>query len=191
MSMLDPEEFRALFDAFLQGALRLESCRGTDMEDERAEREAFLAGELPEVYIWEPDSWTRMIARHVAEHRKLQRVRVVADPLTDYNRYMIYTGRATAELGEDIRYLPQADANRLELPDHDFWVFDSTRLVELRFTADGRALGHDLITEPAVVARHEAWVRRALAAAVPSADYIADDPTRAWPPVRLGAVKGT
>lgn len=112
------------------------------------------------------------------------------DPLTDYNRYMIYTGQLNVKFGEDVRYLGRDRANSLDLPDHDFWVFDSRRVVELRFTADGRVVGRDLITHPAIVAEHESWIRRGLAAAVASADYVAEDPTRAWPPVRADALRG-
>lgn len=104
---------------------------------------------------------------------------------------MIYSGHWNVTAGEDVRYLSRADANALDLPDHDFWVFDSARMTELRFTDDGRLLGQDLITDPEIVAQHEEWVQRGFAAATPSADYVAEDPTRAWPPIRLGAAKGT
>lgn len=189
--MLGPGEFRALVESFVRSALRLESRRYTDVEDERPELRAFLAGDLPEIYEWQPNDWAVMAARQRSMGRPIRRVRVMDDPLTDYNRYMIYTGRGNVTAGESIWYLARTEANRLDLPDHDFWIFDSERLVEMRFTEDGRSLGHDLITDPAIVARHEDWVHRALDAATPSVDYLAEDPTRAWPPVRLGAVKGT
>jgi hypothetical protein len=106
------------------------------------------------------------------------------EQLTDYNRYMVYCARASVHHGEDIRFLTRPAAVALDLPDHDFWVFDSARLVELRFTGDDRPLDHDLITDPDVVARHEAWFEQAFAAAVPWADYLAEDRTREDPPAR-------
>lgn len=57
-------------------------------------------------------------------------------------------------------------------------------------TDHGRPLLHDLVTDPEIVARHEAWILRALEAATPFAAYVAEDPTRARPPVRLGTAKG-
>lgn len=178
---------RALFDNFESSALRLESRSHTDIPDEHAELAAFLAGELPERYVWEPDDWMSTIARQAAAGKPLRCVRVLDDPLTDYNRYMLYTGQAATGFGEDIRYLAREQANQLGLPGHDFWVFDSSLLVELRFTAAGRLLGHDLVTEPAIVAQHEAWILCGLSAATPSDAYLAEDPTRAWPPVRATA----
>ena len=188
--MLTGAEFFAQFETAEQSMLRLESRRHTDVEDERSDFRAFLAGDLPEVLEWEHSPFTEMVSRHTAAGRPFRRARVMDDPLTDYNRFMIYTGARGASIGDDINYLSRSEANALDLPDHDFWVFDSARLVELRFTDDGRPLGHDLITDPETVARHEEWIHRALAAATPSADYVAQDPTRAWPPIRLGVAKG-
>lgn len=189
--MIAADEAQSLFETCERSALRLEARGHADIDDERAELAEFQAGGLPEAYSREPDRWTRMLERHAAAGRSFRRVRVLDDPLTAYNRYMIYTGMATVAVGEDIRYLARAEANALDLPDHDFWVFDSARLLELRFTADGRFLGNDLITDPGVVAQHEDWILRGLAAATPATDYLAEDPTRAWPPVRVGAAKGT
>ena len=98
---------------------------------------------------------------------------------------MIFSARRNVEAGEDIRFLSRSVANGLDLPDHDFWVFDSIRMVELRFTADGRPLGHDLVTDPAIVARHSRWLERAFAEATPWVDYVAEDPTRELPPIKL------
>lgn len=189
--ILSTEDFHELFRTAEHSVLRLEMRRHTDIESERPEFNAFLAGELPEVRDWAPTWWTEMVSGHAAAGRPFRRVRVMDDPLTDYNRYMIWTGSRNVAVGEDIRYLARAEANKLDLPDHDFWVFDSTRLAELRFTDDGRFIGQDLITDLDTVARHEEWINRAFAAATPSVDYVAEDPTRAWPPIRLGAAKGT
>lgn len=180
-----------LFDGFGHSALRLESRRHTDIPAERADFRAFLDGELPEVRQWNSSVWTEMLGRQTSAGKVLRRVRIMEDPLTDYNRFMIYCGHRNVTLGEDIRYLARDRANALELPDHDFWVFDSTRLLELRFTDDGRLIGQDLVEDPEIVARHERWIKLGLDVAVPSVDYVAEDPTRAWPPVRLGATKGT
>lgn len=188
--VLSDEGFNDLFTAAERSLLRLESRRHTDLPSEQAELHAFLAGELPEVRQWEHNWFTRMVSEHAAAGRPFRRVRVMDEPLTDYNRFMIYTGLRNVAVGEDIRYLSREAANVLGLPDHDFWVFDSERLAELRFTDDGRFIGQDLITDPDTVARHEDWILRGLAAGTPSADYVAEDPTRAWPPIRVAA-KGT
>lgn len=186
--ILSDETFNALFMSAESSVLRLESRRHTDIPGEQAELRAFLAGELPEVRQWEHNWFTRMVSEHAAAGRPFRRVRVMDEPLTEYNRFMIYTGSRNVAVGEDIRYLSRATADALELPDHDFWVYDSKRLAELRFTDSGRFIGQDLITNPSIVARHEEWIQRGFAAATPSTEYVAEDPTRAWPPIRLSAM---
>lgn len=188
--MLSAPEFFALFVDFEHSARRLESRRRYDAEEERQRVQAFHAGEMPEVYWREPDAWTEMVNRQTSAGNPFQRVRVVERPYTDYNRYMLYSSIRNVTAGEDIRYLERDQANELQLPDHDFWVFDSRILVQLRFTADDRPLRHDMITEPAVVARHEEWVQLGLAHATRYRDYMAEDPTRAYLPGRPGQMKG-
>ncbi len=184
--MLSSAEFDALFREFQHSARRLESRGRYRVAEEQPRLRAFLDGKLPETYQRDPDWWTDNVAEKTSAGKAFQRVRVLHQPLTDYNRYMLYTCSRNAGAGEDIRYLHRERANELDLPDHDFWIFDSTTLVLLRFTADDRWLGPDLVTEPDVVARHDAWVRLALEQATPYRDYVAEDPSRVLPPVRLG-----
>lgn len=185
--MLNGPEFFALFTHFEHSAVRLESRRRYDVEEERPRVRAFLAGEMPGTYPWEPSDWTDMVTRQTSAGKPMRRVRVVDKPYTDYNRYMLYTSIRNVESGEDIRYLERRRANELDLPDHDFWIFDSKILVQLRFTADDRPLLHDMITEPAVVERHIGWVQLGLDNATPYREYMAEDPTRANLASRPGA----
>jgi hypothetical protein len=190
--ILSAEEFHEQFCTAERSVMRLEMRRHTNIPTEQPELRAFLAGERPEQRGWDlPSWWTDMVSVHKAAGHVFRRVRVMDNPLTDYNRFMIWSAPRNVEAGEDIRFLAMADGNKLDLPDHDFWVYDSARLVELRFTDDGRVVGYDLFTDLDSVARQEEWINRAFAAATPYADYVAEDPTRAWPPVRLEeAAKG-
>lgn len=190
MPALTFAEFSNLFEDFRRCALRLEARPRTDVPEEVSDLTAFVEDRLPRMRHRDPGAWSTMIERQTAAGRMVRRVRVLPEPLTDYSRYMVYCARASVGNGEDIRFLTRARAAALDLPDHDFWVLDSTRLIQLRFTTDDRPLDHDLIVDPAVVARHEAWIRRALDAATRWADYLAEDPTREWPAIRAEARTG-
>lgn len=116
---------------------------------------------------------------------RMERVRVVPESLIPYLRFEIrgnHGNRGNAEASEDIRYLLQARAHELDLPDHYFWVFDSEILVLMRFTGDDRPLPHEVVTDPELVTRHEAWIDLAMQHATPYAEYLAQDPTREEPP---------
>lgn len=65
--------------------------------------------------------------------------------------------------GEDIRYLPRAEAVRIGLPDHDFWLFDSRLVARFVFDGNDTTLGVILSEDPAVVAAALSGARRILA----------------------------
>ncbi|MFI9718911.1 DUF6879 family protein [Streptomyces sp. NPDC052396] len=148
-----------LFDSFKHTAWRLETQRSyeADTGSDRFKRwargdgysaegrEAFLNGR-----------------RALAEQgKRVERVRLVDDPPTDNQRYLLDGAPVTIEAGEDIRYMWRADAERLVLPMADFWLFDSRTLARFHHE-DGRTLGLELVTEPAAVlaacqVRDAAW----------------------------------
>ncbi len=105
----------------------------------------------------------------------------MSEPLAEYVRYALRGTRQTVEAGEDVRYLPRARANELDLPDHDFWLFDDARLALLHFTADDRPLGAALVTEPDMVEQHRAWLELAAEHTIPYAEFLAQDPSREYP----------
>jgi len=189
VGVISTEEFLDLFRTFTRSARRLESRSHTHIDEEQPRVRAFLAGELRETCEWEPTPWTEIVARQTAAHRPFQRVRVMSQPLSDYNRYLLYRTPYNIGAGEDIRYLNRDRADALDLPDHDFWVFDSELVCFLRFTDDGRLIGHDTVSDPEIVQWHEERILRGLAAAASYRDYVAADPTRVQPPIRLGATK--
>lgn len=189
MGVLSAEEFLDLFRSFTRSARRLESRSHTHIEEEQPRVRAFLAGELPERCELQQTTWTEIVGRQTSAGRAFQRVRVMNQPLTEYNRYLIYRTPYNLAAGEDIRYLDRDRANALALPDHDFWVFDSAVVCFLRFTADGRLIGSDTVSDPEIVAWHEERILRAFDAATVYAEYVAANPTRVQPPIRLRATK--
>jgi hypothetical protein len=72
--------------------------------------------------------------------------------------------------GEDIRYLDREFASGL--PDHDYWLFDSTRLYVLRFDENDDLVGAEPVEDPATVLRHCYWRDAAWHYARPYAGYV-------------------
>lgn len=96
-----------------------------------------------------------MIREATAEGRRFARVRVVSVPLTDYSRFGVFCSRYTNDAGEDIRYLPRDRA--ADLPDYDYWLFDSRNLVRMHFDEDMNFLGGEIVDDPAVIVQHNYW----------------------------------
>jgi hypothetical protein len=99
--------------------------------------------------------WLTMIREATAEGRRFTRVRVVSMPLTDYSRFGVLCSQHTNAAGEDIRYLTRHNAT--DLPDYDYWLFDSRLLVRMHFDDDENFLGGELIEDPAVIVWHNYW----------------------------------
>lgn len=98
-----------------------------------------------------------MVREATAEGRLFSRVRVVSVPLTDYIRFGMWVAGHTREAGDDIRYLTRDRADAAELPRHDFWLFDSHRLLLMKFDEDNRFIGAEVIEDPSVIVQHNYW----------------------------------
>ncbi|MDX3662370.1 hypothetical protein PV646_34130 [Streptomyces sp. ID05-26A] len=165
---IDRDEFEALFDTFAESAWRLE-IQGTYSEPEEQEPlRRFLVGE-PDDHTWMAD-WFEWVAELTAAGRRVGRVRVLTEPLTDYLRFELsFTGLAV-EAGEDIRVLAATDAERLRLPRVDFWLFDDRTAVAMTF-GDTGVSSAEVIDHPAEVEHYRAIQQQALAAAVPYLEW--------------------
>jgi hypothetical protein len=176
--------FAALFADFGRSARRLESRAWYRDSEESDALARFLAG-LPEgpEYVAGRDHWLNgTIRAGVCAGKSFTRVRVFTDPLTPYLRFGLHHCRYNIAAGEDIRYLDQGRAIELGLPAHDYWLFDETRLALLWFTADDRLLGAQIVTEPAVVRLHAAWLDLAFAHSTTYREFLAADRSRDRPP---------
>jgi hypothetical protein len=128
-----------------------------------------LAGEPPDDN-WFMD-WCQAVVQLVAEGRRMERVRVVSEPHSDYTRFSLdLARRLNVPSGEDIRYLPRDQADELGLPAEDFWLLDSSRVLRLHFDGDV-LLGAELVTDPAEIARRARWRGVAWRHARPLGEY--------------------
>lgn len=152
------EDITHLFAEFERTAFRLETRRSYASDRAGARFQAFMHGTEPGP---EPDNpWHVNVRTKTEQGARFARVRIIDEPPTDGQRFLM--AAAAANPGEDIRVLARGDAVRLELPDYDFWLFDSRTLV--RFHIDGQDVttGVEVIDDPAEVlaacrARDRAW----------------------------------
>lgn len=175
--LLTGAAFLSLFAGFSRTAQRLETR--DNYAGDQALFEQWLRGELDEPELAaKVAAWLDRVRVTAVAGGLYERVRVVAEPPTDYQRFALATAKASTAAGEDIRYLDRGLATVQGLPAHDFWLFDGERLALLYFTADDRMLGAQVIAEAAVVAQHGRWFDDAFALATPYADYLAWNPSR-------------
>lgn len=177
MKRLVGEDFMRLFQTFDDTAFRLETRDHYAVSDEAEAYVKFLAGE-PFDLEWH-EAWLAGIRDIAASGRRLQRVRLVSEPPTDYQRFELVITPTNQEAGEDIRVLPRSDATDLDLPSYDFWLFDENRVAVMRFDVEGVFHGVEMVEEGSMVTAHQAARDRAISRAVPYAQYIAAHPVHA------------
>ncbi|MET3986745.1 DUF6879 family protein [Streptomyces sp. PvR034] len=151
--IIDLDEFDRLFTRFEHVTWRLETRRRYASDEATGTYAQFTRGE-PVNWEGESEEWCAQRREQVALGKRFERVRIVDEPATPGQLYLLDNARRNSALGEDIRILRRADAERLGLPEEDFWILDSRTVALLNFDEDDDFVDVELITEPAEVLRY-------------------------------------
>jgi hypothetical protein len=155
----------ALLQSFRQSAFRLETlARYTVPQEEEWFAEWRRTGKLPELTP-DNDSWLRMVRDHCAAGKRMQRVRVVSSPLTDYERFELALFPPSVAAGEEIRVIQRSVVVRTA----DFWLFDESTAVMLRYDEAGQFQGVEDGTASTCCQQRD----RFLAQSIPLEEYLA------------------
>src|SRR6266487_4240278 len=156
-------DWPGLFGRFEHTCFRLETRQRYDEPGEADALRSFLVSQDPASYPGK-EAWLAIVRAAVTAGKVMQRVHVVAEPLTDYLRFEIgWKYELNAAAGEDIRISRAVSA----LPQTDYWLFDSRALARLRYNAAGRLVSVELDNDPAMVVQAGYWRDVALHLAVP------------------------
>jgi hypothetical protein len=137
-------------------------------EDEPFAR--WLAGE-PDDYAWRQD-WLSFVREVTAGGTRIERLRVITEPPSDYVRWEHALDPQNIAVGEEIRYLPRQVATDVSWPAEDCWLLDDDQLILSLFKPDGRSAGFAIEDAPDLVVQYRAvrdigWPR-----GMPSAEYV-------------------
>ncbi|NUV63461.1 DUF6879 family protein [Streptomyces sp. CAI-85] len=159
---IDDSTFGTYFETFEHTAWRLETRRGYASDREGPNWARWQAGE--DVSHDAPRAWSENVRRQTAAGKRFERIRIVDDPPTEGQRFLLARATNNEASGEDIRHLWRADAERLRLPAVDFWLFDDRRALILHFDDADEYLGAELVEDPAKITefcriRDDSWPR--------------------------------
>lgn len=143
---IDDSTFGSYFELFKRSAWRLETRRGYASDRHSANWARWQEGE--DVAHDPPNPWRQNIQRQTAAGKLIQRVRLVDDPPTEGQRFLLARAPSNISAGEEIRNMWRADAGRLTLPAVDFWLFDDQRALVLHFDEADGYLGAELVEDP-------------------------------------------
>jgi hypothetical protein len=154
---LTDKQFDDLFDTYRYTARRLEPRDGYNTETSAEPLRRYLAGELTDYSFM--DRWTGEVRSWISEGKRMARVRVVSEPLTDNARFSLHVARLNVAAGDEIRYLARDRVRQLELglPDEDFWIFDAATAVVIHFDEEDRPIGQELIDDSVEIVRRMRW----------------------------------
>jgi uncharacterized protein DUF6879 len=160
-----------------------ELCRGIRRSFAHLEtRDAYGTEiELPHMAKWrrgEPEDfgwlgwWLEMLRRHRAAGRTCKRLRIVSEPVSDYQRWTLSHAHLLAQAGEEIRYLPRRRLTHTALPGSgDFYVFDNELAMYLHYAGDGTNAAFEIAEDPQTVRACRHAFETAWHLAVPFRDY--------------------
>lgn len=117
------------------------------------------------------DPWLARIAhRTMTASAQWKRLRVVDDPLTDYQRYQLASYRESQAVGEQVLIARRGDVGDVG---PDFWLFDALRVVVMHYHLDGRLDRRELRADHDTIDICTATLARVSAAAVPLNEFLA------------------
>lgn len=120
---------------FQASAFRLETRPVYSVPQETELLAAFRRdGSLPDMA---DHPWVKRVREHCGAGRRMERVRVVSRPMTEYERFEVSLYPHSHSAGEVIRLV---DRGSVEV-DADFWLFDDHTAVMLHYDAEGRFQG--------------------------------------------------
>lgn len=145
--------FLSYFTSAISSAYRLELLSSYIVEQEINAIEQFRKNPSLRPPDFNQD-WTSLISGLKARRVKIQRVRLVDEPISEYLKFEIkwgYTSNITA--GEEIRIIERSafdDIARIVPITRDFWLFDEKKCVMLEYDFVGRFLGLKALPEDTV-----------------------------------------
>jgi hypothetical protein len=173
IAVIAPAEFASgkFASLFEREAYRLEVLDWYYTPETQQRLQRFLAGE--QVTAEERAPWLAMVREARAMGKTMSRVHLVSEPLTDYLKYELACYRSSVEAGEEVGILPDDRAAGLDLPELDYWLFDSERAAVMVYGDRGAFLHAELVTDPAFVAKCRRWRDLAMIHAIPLGEYTA------------------
>lgn len=139
---------------------------------------AFLAGRTPQPHPGKRE-WMTLTGAAIRDSRRMQRVHVVTEPITDYVRFEVAWSYAySVAAGEDVRIIPVPEGQPWpsEIGTSDFWLFDDTELFTMHYDADSTWTGVEHRRDPAAASAACQVRDAALRCAQPWAAYVSSVP---------------
>ncbi len=153
MTLLDASQLMQVLDRAEWDLFRWETLPAYEVASDGSDYRRYLDGAAEPT--WErKQPWLDTLRAEAQRGRTRRRVRVIHDPITDYERYECEWGYAlNARAGEQIRVIDLAAAPNPMPQQADFWLIDGREVVAMHYASDGRFDGARVL-DPLKVPSH-------------------------------------
>ncbi len=172
MDSISYEDLTGLFTSFQCEALHLEmrDSYGTAAEIPHLARSE--AGEPDDTEWLQP--WFDTVRAGVQVGKAFRRARIVSEPISEYQKWVLKDSHLFVEAGEDIRWAPRSRVSTLALPGNDFWLFDDQIVVFLIFAANGLVVDRQKTTDRTAIALCRTAFDAVWKLSIPDSEYQTD-----------------
>ncbi|MPZ83104.1 MAG: hypothetical protein GEV28_23010 [Actinophytocola sp.] len=149
MDSITYEELTDLINSFQRQALHLEMRDSYGTAAELLHLAKWEAGEPDDTDWLQP--WFDRVRAATEAGKVIRRARIVSEPVSDYQKWVLKDSHLFVEAGEDIRWIPRSRVSTVALPGNDFWLFDDQVVIFLIFAGSGSIVGRQKVTDPTIV----------------------------------------
>ncbi|GAA2801756.1 DUF6879 family protein [Kribbella solani] len=123
-------------------------------------------------------TWRDEVAAMTSAGRTLRRLRVVSEPLSEYQQMAVRFSGAAVDAGENLRWLPRRLTSTVALPGNDCFVLDEKLAMFNVLDGDNDRFEIQLYDDPRVVAFCLNAFETAWSLATPHCEYRAEEVSR-------------
>ncbi|UAK34418.1 hypothetical protein K8O92_11525 [Nocardia asteroides] len=176
MEFRSDDRWLELFESARRSAFHLEVRDSYAEPEESAPLRRFLAGEPEPPDGYDKNDWIELIEALSDRGVTMSRIRVVTEPLSGYQRWLLSVAGSSVNAGEDIRYVPRHLAG--ETPLDDWWLFDDELVAFNLVDAAGKPAGAAVTNDPGVAAYCRVVRQRLWDRAIPYTEFAASVSTQ-------------
>lgn len=158
-----------LTSSFKRSMVHLEARDAYGTETELPQMAKWASGE-PDDFAWLED-WCQRIQGHVEAGRTARRVKIVSEPLSDYQRWAYEVFTPIAKAGEDVRWVPRRQISAICIPGNDYYLFDDERVVFLHYAGSGLVTAFTTTTDAAIVEMCRTAFEKVWTLSIPHSEY--------------------
>ncbi|GGJ79922.1 hypothetical protein GCM10010123_07230 [Pilimelia anulata] len=168
MHLIGLDDFRSRYRSVRRRFVHIElrDSYGIEAEDEPFQR--WKAGD-PDAHRL--DGWCDVVRGMASRGVRMRRIKIVYEPLSDYQRFIRDASHVIPGAGEDIRWVNRREAATVMMPPTDFWVLDDNAVMFTFHSGSGGGHEYGLSEDPTVVRRCASAFDAAWDVATPHGEY--------------------